>query len=84
MIQASAKCRVGGDRTIELVERDLGAAEPLLREADQIVGRRKFRLGLDDLAGELDPLFEPALLAMDRRQPEQRGKILFSSARTCS
>ena len=34
--------RVGGDRAIELVERELGATEPLLREADQIVRRRKF------------------------------------------
>ena len=37
----------------------------------------EFRLGLQDLAGELDPVFEPALLAVDGRQAEQRAEILF-------
>ena len=44
--------RIGRDRAIEAVERKLGAAELLLRDADQIVRGGIFRIDLDRPAGE--------------------------------
>ena len=67
--------RLRGDRAIELVERQVGAAELLLRDADQVVCGGEFRFRLDCPAGEFDPLAEAALLAVDRRKPEQRGAV---------
>jgi len=67
--------RLRGDRAVELVERELGAAELLLRDADQVVCGGEFRLRLDGPAGELDALVEAALLAVDRRETEQRAAV---------
>lgn len=71
------KIGAGGDRAFETVQREFGAAEPLLRHADEIVGRGVSRIELDRLAAEFDALGQAALLALDRRQQKERIDIFL-------